>query len=73
MSKIPLNRSSLSPTKIVFRQPRTPIGSQPTNRSGGNSSNSPLRIGDRVSNSGKSGTVAFIGRTQFAEGLVQFN
>jgi hypothetical protein len=72
MSKIPNNRSSLisSPSKIVFRQPRTPAGSPQINPNGNNSSNKPLKIGDRVTTNGKSGTVAFIGRTQFAEGCV---
>jgi hypothetical protein len=72
MSKTPDKRSSLllSPSKIVFRQPRTPVGSPQINSNGNNSSNEPLRIGDRVTTNGKSGTVAFIGRTQFAEGFV---
>jgi hypothetical protein len=72
MSKLPVNRS-LSPSKPVFRQPRASTGFQQINPNGGDSPSRPLRVGDRVSHSGKSGTVAYIGRTQFSEGLIYFN
>ncbi|CAF2768042.1 unnamed protein product [Rotaria sp. Silwood2] len=68
MSKLPTHNSSLSPTKIVFRQPRTPTDSQQRNSHREDSPDKKFRIGDRVSIHGTSGIIAFIGSTQFAEG-----
>jgi len=74
MSKIPSKLPPPSPAKtVVFRQRSTPIGSQPINPSVRNSLNNSLKIGDRVTANGKSGTVAFIGLTKFADGLIKFN
>jgi len=72
MSKIPSKQPLSSPTKIVFRQRPTTAGSQLVNPSVRNSLSNALKIGDRVTTSGKSGTVAFIGLTKFADGLIKF-
>ncbi len=73
MSKIPNKHLSLSPSKVVFRQGRTTAGSQQRNSSVRNSLNNVFKIGDRVSINGKSGTIAFIGPTQFSDGLMKFD
>ncbi|CAF1202420.1 unnamed protein product [Adineta steineri] len=68
MSKIPTNRPSLPAIKPFVRQrPKSPT-SQQTNPTGNDRSNNPFRLADRVTTSGKSGVVAYIGPTQFAEG-----
>ncbi|UJR09199.1 hypothetical protein I4U23_013447 [Adineta vaga] len=68
MSKIPTNRSIPTPTKPVFRERRISANSQQLNPSTNASSDNPFRLADQVTTSGKSGTVAFVGRTQFSEG-----
>ncbi|CAF1050769.1 unnamed protein product [Adineta steineri] len=68
MSKIPTNRPSLPAIKPFVRQrPKSPT-SQQINSIGNDRSNNPFRLADRVTTSGKSGRVAYIGPTQFAEG-----
>ncbi|CAF3626009.1 unnamed protein product [Adineta steineri] len=68
MSKIPTNRPSLPAIKPFVRQrPKSPT-SQQINFTGNDRSNNPFRLADRVTTSGKSGKVAYIGPTQFAEG-----
>ena len=74
MSKLPTSRLPTSPSKTVFRQPsRTSTTFQPINPHEGDSSDNSITIGERVITSGKSGTVAFIGSTKFAEGSTNFN
>jgi hypothetical protein len=65
MSKIPAKLVTASPSKIVFRSLSTKASVQQRN-----SVYNPLKIGDRVTANGKSGTIAFIGSTKFAEGLI---
>jgi hypothetical protein len=71
MSKLPTSRLPVSPVKPALRQPsRTSINSKPINSKAENSSSSSIKIGDRVITNEKSGTVAFIGPTKFAEGSI---
>ncbi len=65
MSKIPAKNVTASPSNIVFRSRPTTTSAQQRN-----SVYNPLKIGDRVTTNGKSGTIAFIGSTKFAEGLI---
>jgi hypothetical protein len=51
----------------------TTTSSQQVSPTGGDSSNNPLVVGDRVTANGKTGTVAFIGSTKFAEGMIKLN
>ena len=82
MSKLPTSRLPLTPSKAAnapksgLRPPQptatTVTSSQqisPTG-GGGDPSNNPLVLGDRVIANGKSGTVAFIGSTKFADGTL---
>ncbi|CAF0876473.1 unnamed protein product [Adineta ricciae] len=64
MSRIPTNRSIAPPSKSVVRERRTSANSTTNNTP----SNNPFRLADRVTTSGKSGIVAYVGRTQFADG-----
>lgn len=70
MSKIPNKRTVPSPTKVVLRPRQTTVNSQTINPNTRKSLNNPsLKIGDRVTNNDKAGTIAFIGTTKFAAGL----
>ena len=65
MSKIPTDRSSSAEPKPIFRTaPRNSVTAQRVSFNGIES----FAIGDRVIATGKSGTVAFVGPTRFAEG-----
>lgn len=81
MSKLPTSRLPVTPGKTTnppksgLRPPQqtsnnttTTTISQQVSPSGGDSSNTSFNVGDRVTANGKSGTVAFIGTTKFAEG-----
>ncbi|CAF1284245.1 unnamed protein product [Rotaria sordida] len=81
MSKLPTSRLPVTPknvttTKSGLRPPQqtstttttTTISSQQASPTSGDSSNNQLTIGDRVIANGKSGAVAFIGPTKFADG-----
>ena len=68
MSKIPGKRSSTPPDKVVYRTRQVTTGPQQRH-----SLNPGFKIGDRVLNNGKAGTIAFIGSTKFAEGLLAVN
>ncbi|CAF2613624.1 unnamed protein product [Rotaria sp. Silwood2] len=77
MSKLPTSRLPVTPknvntAKSGVRPPQqtatTTTSSQQVSPTGGDSSNNQLAIGDRVIANGKSGTVAFIGTTKFADG-----
>ena len=70
MSKLPTHRTSLSPPKSAFRRPLTPSSPQRSSPFREDTPNIELRIGDRVAIHGDSGTVAFIGSTKFATGLI---
>jgi hypothetical protein len=77
MSKLPTSRLPVTPSKVAtapksgLRPPQqTSTSSQQVSPSGGDSSNNPLILGDRVTANGKSGTVAFIGPTKFADGMI---
>ena len=65
MSKLPPKRPGVpaSPSKVVYRQPRSSSINQQRNSISGL-----FKIGDRVTSGEKTGTVAFIGPTKFAEG-----
>ena len=72
MSKIPSKRPVISPPKVVLRPRRITTTTQPVNFNARKSLNNPsLKIGDRIITNEKSGTIAFIGQTKFADGLVQ--
>lgn len=72
MSKIPSKRTVISPPKIVLRPRRITTTTQLVNYNARKSLNNPsLKIGDRVITNEKSGTVAFIGQTKFADGLIK--
>jgi hypothetical protein len=73
MSKIPTKRISSSPTKVVFRTRQVTTGTRQINPNARYSLNNALKTGDRVTINGKSGTIAFIGPTQFADGLNKFH
>ena len=65
MSKIPADRSSSAEPKPVFRAAhRNSVTAQRVSFNGTDS----FATGDRVIAAGKSGTVAFVGPTRFAEG-----
>ncbi len=78
MSKLPTSRLPVTPSKTTnvpksgLRPPQqtstNTTAPQQTSPNTGDSSNNPLSVGDRVTTSGKSGTIAFIGSTKFAEG-----
>jgi hypothetical protein len=78
MSKLPTSRLPVTPSKNPtapksgLRPPQptttTTTASQQVSPTSGDSSNNPFVIGDRVIANGKSGTVAFIGPTKFADG-----
>ena len=82
MSKLPTSRLPVTPSKVAtapktgLRPPQSnsssstaaAVPSQQVSPSGGDASNSALAIGDRVIANDKTGTVAFIGPTKFAEG-----
>ena len=81
MSKLPTSRLPVTPGKTTnppksgLRPPQqtssnTTATSQQISPSGGDSSNTSFNVGDRVTANGKSGTVAFIGTTKFAEGTM---
>jgi len=81
MSKLPISRLPVTPAKNTnapksgLRPPQqistnTTVPQQ-VSPTGGDSSNNPLIIGDRVTTNGKSGTVAFIGSTKFADGMIK--
>lgn len=81
MSKLPTSRLPVTPAKTTtntaksgLRPPQSTSNnatntSQQISPSGGDSANNSFSIGDRVTANGKSGTVAFIGTTKFAEGI----
>jgi hypothetical protein len=85
MSKLPTSRLPVTPSKNTnapksgLRPPQqtstnTIASSQQVSpTSADSSSNNPLIIGDRVTANGKSGTVAFIGTTKFADGMIKLN
>jgi hypothetical protein len=83
MSKLPTSRLPVTPSKNPnapksgLRPPQqtstNTTTSQQISPPGGDSSNNPLNMGDRVMANGKPGTVAFIGSTKFAEGIVPSN
>ncbi|CAF4659007.1 unnamed protein product [Rotaria socialis] len=68
MSKLPTHRTSLSPPKSAFRRSLTPSSPQRRSPFREDTPNGELRIDDRVTVRGESGTVAFIGSTNFAAG-----
>lgn len=82
MSKLPTSRLPVTPGKTTnapksgLRPPQqtssntTTTTSQQISPSGGDSSNTSFNVGDRVTANGKSGTVAFIGTTKFADGTM---
>lgn len=65
LSDIPMSKL---PPKVVFRQRRISVGPQTANAGARESLTHPFRLADRVITGEKSGTVAFVGRTEFAEG-----
>jgi hypothetical protein len=81
MSKLPTSRLPVTPSKTTsapklgLRPPQsssnvtTPL--QQASPTGGDVSNHVFAIGDRVTANGKSGAVAFIGSTKFADGKCQ--
>lgn len=79
MSKLPTSRLPVTPsknattTKSGLRPPQQTSASttvsQQVSPPSGDSSATSFSIGDRVTGNGKSGTVAFIGTTKFAEGI----
>lgn len=72
MSKLTPPNSPLSPTKAVVRRRLPPANPQNRHTYHEESITNELSVGDRVAHDGKSGIVAFIGPTQFAEGLHSF-
>jgi hypothetical protein len=68
MSKIPSKRALVSPSKPVFRARQVTTDSQQRK-----SLCVSFKIGDRVITNEKTGTIAFIGSTKFAEGLIKVN
>ncbi|CAF3949096.1 unnamed protein product [Adineta steineri] len=78
MSKLPTSRLPVTPSKTTntsksgLRPPQqsstAAASSQQVSPTGGDSSNNSFVIGDRVTANGKSGAVAFIGPTKFADG-----
>ena len=69
MNKIPTSRLPVTPktttnTKSGLRPP------QQTSPAGEDPSKNLLAIGDRVITNGKLGTIAFMGSTKFAEGMI---
>ncbi|CAF1623117.1 unnamed protein product, partial [Adineta ricciae] len=78
MSKLPTSRLPITPSKTTataksgLRPPQASSANasstQQVSPTGGDSSANSFVIGDRVTANGKSGTVAFIGSTKFAEG-----
>jgi hypothetical protein len=79
MSKLPTSRLPVTPSKNPnapksgLRPPQptstNTTSSQQVSPTGGDASNNPLVMGDRVIANGKPGTVAFIGTTKFADGM----
>ncbi len=70
MSKLPSKRVPPSPSKVTFRPRQVTSTNDSQQRKSVISS---FKIGDRVITSEKSGTIAFIGTTKFAEGLIKMN
>lgn len=80
MSKLPTSRLPVTPSKTTattksgLRPPQASStnasSTQQVSPTGGDSSANSFAIGDRVIANGKSGTVAFIGPTKFAEGRI---
>jgi hypothetical protein len=68
MSKLPPKRVPPSPSKVAFRLHQVPTNDSQQRKSVYIS----FKIGDRVITSEKKGTIAFIGPTKFAEGLIEF-
>lgn len=81
MSKLPVSRLPVTPSKNTnapksgLRPPQqtstNTTATQQVSPTAGDSSNNPLIIGDRVTANGKSGTVAFVGSTKFADGMIK--
>lgn len=79
MSKLPTSRLPVTPSKGAaaskpgLRPPQQSstgaATSQQTSPNAGDATASTFALGDRVTANGKSGTVAFIGSTKFAEGV----
>jgi len=81
MSKLPTSRLPVTPSKTTnvpkpgLRPPQqtstNTTAPQQVSPTSGDTSNNPLIVGDRVMANGKSGTIAFIGPTKFAEGIIE--
>lgn len=77
-SRLPVTPKSANPVKSGLRPPQpvssTATPSQQASPTGGDSSTSTqFSIGDRVTSGGKSGTIAFIGPTKFADGMIKLD
>lgn len=81
-SKLPTSRLPVTPAKTTntaksgLRPPQPTSNnatttSQQISPSGGDAASNSFSMGDRVITNGKSGTVAFIGSTKFAEGIMK--